>query len=359
MHPLNDMGQLLNLSAYQSRARSLLDPAIWQYLEHGASEEISLRANRTAFNNWDIPTRPLTNVNGGHTRQTLYGQELAHPILLAPIAYQRLFHEQGESASALAACAQGGQLLVSSLASQPLEYIAETSDSNLWFQLYWQGERERTLRLLRRAEAAGYCAIVFTIDAPVKQATLVLPAHIHSVNLESIPPYSAIKSDQSQVFDGWMAHAPTWDDVSWLRQQTQLPLILKGIIHPDDADTALKLGCDGIIVSNHGGRVLDGTPASLTMLPIISQRIAGQIPILFDSGIRNGRDIFKALALGASAVLIGRPYIWGLASAGAMGVAHILRLMRDELEMTMALSGCATLSDINSSKLFSNPSNQP
>lgn len=360
MSPFNNMAQLPdNISAYQTHARSLLDPAIWHYLEQGADEETSLRWNRTAFDHWAIPTRPLNNVSGGHTRLSLYRQSLAHPILLAPVAYQRLFHEQGESASALAACAQGGQMLVSSLASQPLEGIAEASDSNLWFQLYWQGERERTLRLLRRAEAAGYHAIVFTIDAPVKQATLVLPAHIHSVNFETIPAYPAIKPDQSQVFDGWMAHAPNWDDVTWLRQQTKLALILKGIIHPDDAEAALRLGCDGIIVSNHGGRVLDGTPASLSMLPIISQRVAGQIPILFDSGIRNGRDIFKALALGASAVLIGRPYIWGLASAGAMGVAHTLRLLRDELEMTMALSGCATLADINIEKILPITLSQP
>lgn len=358
MSPINSSEPLANLSAYQTRARSLLEPSIWHYLEHGANEETSLSANRTAFDRWSIPTRPLINVSGGHTRLTLYEQTLAHPILLAPIAYQQLFHEQGETASALAASAQGGQMLVSSLASQSLESIAEASESNLWFQLYWQGGRERTLRLLRRAEAAGYHAIVFTIDAPIKQATLVLPAHIRSVNLEYIPAYPAIQAGQSEVFDGWMAHAPTWDDVVWLRQQTPLALILKGILHPDDADMALKLGCNGIIVSNHGGRVLDGTPASLTMLPIISQRLAGQIPILFDSGLRNGRDIFKALALGASAVLIGRPYIWGLASTGAMGVAHILRLLRDELEMAMALCGCATLADINDSKLLSNPPNQ-
>jgi 4-hydroxymandelate oxidase len=155
-----------------------------------------------------------------------------------------------------------------------------------------------------------------------------------------------LQHGQSPVFDGWMAQAPTWDDLAWLRDRIRQPLIVKGILHPDDAERAIELGCDGLVVSNHGGRVLDGAPASLDALPAILARVAGRVPVLLDSGIRDGRDVFKALRLGAGAVLLGRPYIWGLASAGALGVAHVIRLMRDELELAMALCGCKTLAEV-------------
>jgi 4-hydroxymandelate oxidase len=347
LHFPNATEQIDSLNDYHALARTQLDDRIWHYLHDGADRDLTAHWNRTAFDALTIQPRPLRNVAGGHTRLTLFGQAVAHPILLAPIAYQKLFHTQGECASALAASAQEGLMTVSSLASQPLEEIADAGNNSLWFQLYWQGERQRTLRLLRRAEAAGYQAIVLTVDAPVKQATLVLPAHVSSVNLEAVPPRPALKPGQSSIFDGWMTLAPDWDDLAWLRSQTDLPLLLKGIMHADDAERAVALRCDGLIVSNHGGRVLDSAPASLHALSAVLNRIEGRIPVLFDSGIRSGRDIFKALALGADAVLLGRPYIWGLTVAGAMGVAHVIRLLRDELEMTMALSGCATLPDIN------------
>ncbi|MDO9272259.1 MAG: alpha-hydroxy acid oxidase [Rugosibacter sp.] len=343
---------------YQPLAEARLDPGIWHYLQAGSSDA-SVTDTQNAFSTLRVIPRPLRNVQGGHTRLTLYGQELAHPLLLAPVSYQRLFHADGECASAMAASAQGSQMLVSSLASQPFEAIAQAyaAEANNefqtdnpaqrpWFQLYWQGNRERTARLLRRVTSAGFSAIAFTIDAPIKRATLQLPADISAVNLENYPLPKPANPAQSQVFDGWMAQAPTWDDVAWLRQQTPLPLLLKGILHPDDAEHALALGCDGIVVSSHGGRVLDGAPTSLEVLPDIVQRIDGRMPILFDSGIRSGRDAFIALALGATAVLVGRPYLWGLTVGGALGVAHVIRLLRDELEMTMALTGCAQLGDI-------------
>jgi 4-hydroxymandelate oxidase len=188
------------------------------------------------------------------------------------------------------------------------------------------------------------------VDAPVKVATMPLPDGINAVNLEpSIAPPPV--AGGSAVFDGWMAQAPTWDDFAWLRRQTELSLLIKGILYPDDAGRALDAGCNGIVVSNHGGRVIQGTPASIDALPHIVKRVAGRVPVLFDSGIRQGRDVFVALARGATAVLIGRPYIWGLAANGAMGVAHVIRLLRDELEMTMALTGCAHLGDIDQSCL--------
>jgi 4-hydroxymandelate oxidase len=335
--------------AYRPAAEALLTPAIRHYLQDGDDGD-----NQRALAAIRLMPRQLCNVRGGHTRLTLFGQSLDHPILLGPVAYQRLFHVDGETASAMAASAQGGQWVISSLASQPVATIVDAGKfspgSGPWFQLYWQGDRPRTLRLLQIAIAAGCSAVVLTVDAPVKVATLPLPDGISAVNLDppnALPPASG----GSKIFDGWMAQAPTWEDLAWLRLQTKLPLLVKGVLHPDDADQAIDTGCDGLVVSNHGGRVMHGTPASLDALSGIVQRIGNRVPVLFDSGIRYGRDVFVALAHGAQAVLIGRPYIWGLAANGAMGVAHVIRLLRDELEMTMALTGCAHLTDIDRSRL--------
>lgn len=335
---------------YLSLAEARLESDVWRYLSDGDSA-----GNEKALADIRLMPRPLRDVRGGHTRLSLFGQELEHPILLAPVAYQRLFHPDGEVASAMAASAQGGQALISSLSSQPFDEIVSVvsheGGDGPWFQLYWQGTRERTLRLLHRALAAGCTTVVLTVDAPIKLATMHLPSGVSAVNLERSESFA---TNGSMVFDGWMTQAPVWDDLAWLRQQTELPLLVKGLLHPDDADHAIAAGCDGIVVSNHGGRVLNGAPLSINALSHIVERVDGRIPILFDSGIRNGRDVFVALALGATAVVIGRPYVWGLCANGAMGVAHVIRLLRDELEMTMALTGCKHLADIGRQCIFHN-----
>jgi 4-hydroxymandelate oxidase len=328
---------------YLPYAQPRLTAEVWEYLEGGAGKGITMQANTQAFDARNLMSRPLTDVKGGNTCVSLFGQQFEHPLILAPIAYQRLFNPDGEKASAMAVNAQSGQMVVSSLASQTLEEIIDAAGQALWFQLYWQGDRSRTLYLLKRALAAGYSAVMFTVDAPVKQAVMQLPEGIGAVNLAPTLPLPALSFNQSQVFDGWMTQAPTWDDLSWLRDQINVPFLVKGILHPDDATKVLRLGCDGLVVSNHGGRVLDGVPSSLEMLPEIVKLASGKTKLLFDSGIRSGQDAFKALTLGADAVMIGRPYVWGLATCGAIGVAHVLRLMRDELEMTMALSGINNL----------------
>lgn len=337
-------------SDYMSLAQARLNDVTWRYLMDGDGA-----GNERALADVRLMPRPLSAVVGGHTRLRLFGQDLAHPFLLAPVAYQRLFHADGEVATAMAAAAQGGQQVISSLASTGIKAIvrAAVEGEGLapWFQLYWQRDRQRTQRLLRKAVDAGCSAIVFTVDAPVKLATMPLPADIHAVNLEAQAHTDMPAEGGSLVFDRWMAQAPSWDDVAWLRQQTALPLLIKGVLHPDDAARALDLGCDGLIVSNHGGRVLEGTALSLAALPRVVARVAGRAPVLFDSGVRGGRDALVGMAHGATAVLLGRPYVWGLASHGALGVAHVIRLMRDELEMTMALTGCATLADVNASRL--------
>jgi 4-hydroxymandelate oxidase len=330
------------LADYARQAEARLPAAIWHYLQDGAGDDRTRHANEAAFDALALLPRPLADVRGGHTRIELFGRPYAHPLMLAPIAYQRLFCPQGEVGVAMAAQAQQAVMLISSLASQPLAEIAATG-VDAWFQLYWQAGRDATLRLLRKAEDSGAQAIVFTVDAPVKQATLDLPAGLHAVNLEPAPQLPALAPGQSAVFDQWMSVAPRWDDLAWLRGQTRLPLLVKGLLHVDDAQRALDSGCDGLVVSNHGGRVIDGTPAALQVLQQFHQRFGDGTVLLLDSGLRSGADAFKAISCGARAVLIGRPYVWALAAAGPLGVAHVIRLLRDELEMTMALSGHASI----------------
>lgn len=349
---MNTMQTAQCVADYKGEAQARLDPAVWAYLQDG---EEALEA--PAVQGVRLMPRPLSRVAGGHTRLSLLGQTLAHPFLAAPVAYQRLFHAHGELASALAVSAQGGQQVISSLASHAFRDIVQAASEGCgpspWFQLYWQQDRARTLSLLRQAEEAGCSAVVFTVDAPIKLATMVLPADVQAVNLvpTQVGAEVRLRDGDSRVFDGWMAQAPDWDDLAWLRAQTSLPLLLKGILHPDDAVQAVASGCDGIVVSSHGGRVLRGAPSSSACLPAVLDRTGGQVPVLLDSGIRSGQDAFAALAMGASAVMVGRPYVWGLAANGAMGVAHVMRLLRDELEMTMALTGCRTLADIGPHRL--------
>lgn len=330
---------LLSLDVFQHQAQATLSAQAWAYLQDTAGRGLTAQANRAAFDAIPLVPNVLADMRQASTSVTLFGQTFEHPLLLAPIAYQRLFHADGEQGSAAAADAQGGGMLVSSLASQSLESIASVSDRPLWFQLYWQGNRERTLRLLKRAESAGYAVIVVTVDAPVKQAVCELPADVWAVNCEQPLSANPISIGESRVFQGWMSQAPTWQDMIWLREQTQLPILIKGILHPDDAEQAIELGFDGIVVSNHGGRVLDSVVTSVDALRSVVARVKGRVPVLFDSGVRSGIDAYKALSLGATAVCIGRPYVYGLAAHGAMGVAQVIRLLRDELEMTMALMG--------------------
>ncbi|UCG19131.1 MAG: alpha-hydroxy-acid oxidizing protein [Thiotrichales bacterium] len=330
---------MLSLEPFQQQAQAALPPEAWAYLQDTAGRGLTAQANRAAFDAIRLVPRVLADMRQATTAVNLFGQSLEHPLLLAPIAYQRLFHADGEQGSAAAADAQGGTMLVSSLASQSLESIAAASERPLWFQLYWQGSRERTLRLLKRAEAAGYAVMLVTVDAPVKQAVCTLPPHIWAVNCEQPLQANPVTIGESAVFQGWMSQAPTWQDMLWLRAQTQHPLLIKGILHPEDAEQAMGMGFDGIIVSNHGGRVLDSVTSSLDALTQVLAQVQGRVPVLFDSGIRSGLDAYKALSLGAAAVCIGRPYVYGLAANGALGVAQVIRLMRDELEMTMALMG--------------------
>ena len=350
---------IVNLAGHEAHARQHLDDNAWAYFSGGAADEITLRANRTAWSDLSLWPRVLRPLAGGHTRVNLLGRTLEHPILLAPIAFQRLAHPDGELAMAYAAAALGAGLVLSTQASVSLEAVAQAVRPDpgrgpLWFQLYLQHDRGFTQALVQRAESAGYEALVLTVDAPSsgvrdreRRAGFRLPPGVGAVNLAGLQAPSTFRPrpGQSALFDDLLHHAPTWDDIAWLQSITRLPVLLKGVLHPADARLAVSVGAAGLIVSNHGGRTLDTAPATASALPRAVQAVGGAVPVLVDGGIRRGTDILKAMALGASAVLVGRPAVWGLANAGAAGVAHVLRLLRDELEIAMALTGCATLAD--------------
>ena len=341
------------LADHERLAQQQLDANAWAYFSGGAGDEITLRANRSAWDGITLQPRVLQPLAGGHTRTQLLGRTLAHPLLLAPIAYQRMAHPDGELATACAAAALGAGLVLSTQSSTPLEAVAaamlgDAGRGPLWFQLYLQHDRGFTRELVQRAEAAGYEALVLTVDAPTsgardreRRAGFRLPPGISAVNLAGLapPPPVALQPGQSALFDGLLQHAPTWADVQWLQSITHLPVLLKGVLHPLDAVQAASLQVAGLIVSNHGGRTLDTASATAHALPRIADAVRGALPLLVDGGIRRGTDVLKAMALGASAVLVGRPAIYGLAHAGAAGVAHVLRLLRDALEIALALTG--------------------
>ncbi|MBS0468684.1 MAG: alpha-hydroxy-acid oxidizing protein [Proteobacteria bacterium] len=344
-----------NAIDYERLAPQHMDAGRHAYVAGGCGWDRTVAANRAAFGDWAVLPHLLRDVRAGHTRLHLGGLELPHPFLLAPVAHQRLAHAEAEIATARAAAATGSCLVASTLSSCRLEQIAAAAGPARWFQLYLQPERAHSLDLLRRAEAAGYRAIVLTLDASIQlasrsalQAGFAMPADCQPANLTGYaqPPAPTLAESESRIFQGAMRHAPTWDDLHWLLQQTRLPVWVKGVLHPDDARQLQAAGVAGLIVSNHGGRSLDGAPASLHMLPVIRAAVGTCYPLLLDGGVKGGQDAFKALALGANAVLVGRLQVWALAVAGALGVAHMLQLLIEELHACMAQAGCAQLSDI-------------
>jgi isopentenyl diphosphate isomerase/L-lactate dehydrogenase-like FMN-dependent dehydrogenase len=349
---------------YEERARHCIPAPTMAYIAGGSGRGATLAANRRAFSGIGILPRVLRELGEGNTRLRLAGCDLAHPILLAPVAFQCLAHPLGELETARAAAASDSCMVASTLSSHSLEAIAGLAGPRRWFQLYFQARRDETLELVRRAEAAGYGALVVTVDAAIQAPSLRalragfrMPAGLRPANLpghsQSTP---ARPAGASRVFAAaTMSGAPTRDDIDWLAAQTALPLIVKGILRPDDALALKAMGVAGLVVSNHGGRSLDGVPASLSVLPSIRQAVGAGFPLLFDSGIRSGSDVFKAIAAGADAVMIGRLQVYALAVAGALGVAHMVRLLREELELCMAASGCRSLADVDAGLLAGAP----
>ena len=342
---------VINLADFETLAHARLPAAVWAYFAGGAADARTLAANRADWDQLRLWPRVLRDLAGSDTGTALAGRALAHPLLLAPVAYQRLAHPEGELASAMAAAAQGAGMVLSMQSSTEVERIAAIFQSEpeagpLWFQLAWQADRARILALARRAEAAGCEALVLTVDAPLhgardqeRRAGFRLPTGVRAVHLPT--------DDAAGDLASLLARSPGWDEVAWLQAQTRLPLWLKGVLHPDDARQALSLGVAGLIVSNHGGRTLDTAVSTAWALPRVAQAIEGRLPLVVDGGIRRGTDVLKALAMGASAVMIGRPQVMALAAGGALGVAQMIRLLRDELAIAMALTGCRTLADVS------------
>ena len=351
----------------EERAYEELDDNARGYVFGSAGTEDTARANAQAFRRWRIVPRVLRDVTQRDLATTLLGQRLLAPVMLAPIGVQGIFHADGELAAARGAGAVGLGLVASTVADHSLEEIAAAhGDAPHWFQFYWPNDPEIAQSMLDRAAAAGYGAVVVTVDnafpgwKPRDLEQAYLPGgHGKGIANYAVDPAFQARmkdpEDQGEAIGLFIATFPnaglTWDDVDSLREMTKLPILLKGVLDPDDALEARERGVDGLVVSNHGGRQVDGAIASLDALPDIVGAVGDDLVLLLDSGVRSGADAFKALALGADAVLLGRPYIWGMALAGAEGVETVIRMFLAELDLTMALSGLTSPDDIERSLL--------
>ena len=324
--------ELLNVSDYERAAEERLDPASFGYFAGGANDEWTLRENVAAFGRCVLRPRMLVDVSTRTTATTVLGTDVACPVLVAPVAFQGLAHPDAEKAMARGAAAAGTVMCLSTLSTASLEEVAEAAPEGArWFQLYWGPDRSLVQDLVERAGAAGYRAIVVTVDLP----ELGRRERDLRAGFEAPSPLSNSTDDSL-----------TWRDLEWLRARTTLPILVKGILTAEDAALALEAGAEGIVVSNHGGRQLDGVAASLDALPEVVEAAGDRTEILIDGGIRRGTDVVKALALGARAVLVGRAALYGLVVDGADGVERVLGLVRDEVELALALCGCASPADV-------------
>ncbi|WP_307826582.1 aminotransferase class I/II-fold pyridoxal phosphate-dependent enzyme [Streptomyces pactum] len=332
----------MSLEEYAEAARARVEPAVWDFIEGGAGQERTLTANRLAFDQVRLRTRVLTGCGEPDLATTVLGRTWAAPVAVAPVAYHTLVHPDGETATARAAGAAGLPLVVSTFAGRTFEDIAAAASSPLWLQVYCFRDRETTRRVVERAERAGFEALVLTVDTPRLGRRLRdlrngfrLPDHVRPANLP------AEHADASPADHGRTHLDPglDWSVISWLRSISHLPVLVKGVMTAEDADAAVAAGVDGVVVSNHGGRQLDGVPASLDVLPEVAAAVRGRTALLLDGGVRRGGDVLAALALGADAVLLGRPVLHGLAVAGDEGVAGVLDLVTEELADAMALTG--------------------
>ena len=355
---------LRNVAQYEEAARALLTPAIYDYYAGGAEDELTLRWNEAAFRQFALRPRVLVDVSRIDPSVELLGDRLAFPVLLAPTAFQRLAHPDGELATARAAAAAGTVFVSSTLSTFTIEEIAAATQ-RLWLQLYVFRDRAITRSLVERAEAAGCQAISLTVTVPVQgnrerdaYNRFALPPGIEIANFTGLRQSRFPDADASRLnafIDQEFDPSLSWRDIEWLRSITKLPIVLKGIMAPEDGVLAVDHGAAAVVVSNHGGRQLDSGEPTLFALPRIADAIGGRIPVLMDGGVRRGTDVVKALCLGATAVMIARPYLWGLAIGGQRGVADVLGLLRAEVERTLALLGRPTISALERSAIGPSP----
>ena len=327
------------------------------YICGGAADELTLRANREAWQCLRLNPRILVDVSQLDLKTEVLSQSFQLPILLAPTAFHRLCHPQAELATVAGANLAGVGMVLSSYSTEPVEEVARAAQNPVWFQLYTQADRGLTQQMVLRAEAAGCKALCVTVDTPVlgprhreSRSQFTLPADFKLPNL-NLGPVSH-RPLRGAIYSELLNPSLTWKDIEWLRSITKLPVLLKGVLNPEDAARAVEAGVAGVIVSNHGGRNLDTAPCTAVALQRIADRVQGKLTLLVDGGIRRGTDVLKALALGAQAVLIGRPYLYGLAIAGAEGVARVVDLLRNELMMAMALTGRTSIAEIDRSVLW-------
>jgi 4-hydroxymandelate oxidase len=349
--------RLRTVADYQARAQQLVEPVYYDFFAGAARDEITMRANETAFRELCLLPRILRGSDKRQIGVSLFGSTASMPILLSPTAFHKLAHSEGELATARAAATADTIMIVSMASTVAVEDIAAAAraavpgrDPALWLQLYLQPDQEFTEAIVRRGEAAGVRALVVTVDSPVlghrerddTNEFHDLPAGMYCENLRDLRA-----GDTGHVRQIAMSANLSWAHLDWLRGITSLPILLKGVLHPEDARIAVGHGVDGLLVSNHGGRQLDTVPATITALPELVVAVGGRIPVILDGGIRRGTDVVKALALGADAVGIGRPAVWGLAVGGEAGVRGVLELLREEFDHALALCGAASLADLN------------
>lgn len=346
--------RLLNLDDVEALARTVMLPSAYEYVASGAADEITLRWNREKYRDIALQQQVLRDLSGLDCSTTLLGQKMSTPIMLAPTASQRLSHPEGELATARGAGAFGATMVLSSGSNTAVEEVMAVASHPVWFQLYVFKDRGLSRALIERVQAAGVKAICVTVDSPLDgprnrqmRSPFTLPPGV------GYPHYVGVTEPGSvQTIDLVQPLNLIWRDIEWMRSFMTVPLLLKGVMNPADAQTGINAGADGIIVSNHGGRNLDTQPATIEALPRVVEAVAGRVPVIVDGGIRRGTDIVKAIALGAAAVHIGRPYVYGLASFGSEGVTHVLKILQQELLMAMSLLGCPTIQSINRSILW-------
>jgi len=346
----------VSLLEIESLAQSRMLPSVYDRVAGGAGSENTVRWNREALDKIRLKTRVLMDVTKLDTRITLFGQELPFPILLAPTGGHGLVHPEGEMATARGAAAAGATLAISIGASFPIQDIAKAATGPLWLQCYIQKDRGLTRDLLDRGQSVGYKAFCVTLDNPVlgardreERAMIDLPTRDRP---NGMAPARSTLTHPGARYSPLMPDKLTWESVDWLLSFAKIPVVLKGVLNPDDADRAARSGVAGVIVSNHGGRQLDTVVPTIEALPFVIDKVAGRIPVLVDGGIRRGVDVLKGLALGASAVLIGRSYLYGLATGGADGVTRVVDILRTEFELAMALTGRRSIAEIDRSVLW-------
>ena len=338
-----ELDQALSLPDFEELAQKHVSHGAWARVQGGAADEITVRWNREAYEHIRLRPRVLVDVSKLDTRVTLFGQEMPFPILLSPTGAQGFVYPRGELEVARGAGAAKTTLVISSSASFPVEDVAKAATGPIWFQLYVQKDRAFTRDLVQRAEAAGCRALCVTVDSPSHGAR-----NREYRAAQELPERPLPNLKGKDYLDPTL----TWKDIDWLRSFAKTPVLLKGILNPDDAAIAVKAGVSGIIVSNHGGRNLDTLPATIDALPLVVESVARRVPVIVDGGIRRGTDVLKALALGAVAVGIGRPYLYGLGVGGAEGVTRVVQILRKEFEIAMMLAGRPTLASIDRSVIW-------